>query len=519
MIYQGLNRFTGDSFNVQSFVSPTVTFITLSKSSLFDFSNYPLLSNIILRNNQSPDNELIIPNNCLNINIENCTYLNVSIPKNLTSLHITNLSNEISIESTESLYALHSNVSCPIISKTGGDIANVISVNNYGIIGDIEFNNVTQVNILVVECNSIIIDNCNVIFDCNIYNPIGSIFTHAKSNLSITNSTIDKFVIDFGNPTIESITLSGLSWSNNTGHALYIKNFDSENIEGLPMSQCPNVIIWNCPNFIIDESYTDNLSIIDSNTSILPQCKLTLISCSDLTYLEGTFPQLYVYCCPNIKWIDLSNVNQWIIIGNTKLESVIYTTQVYGTGTDPLFSIDKLVEQFSSEEFHVFRFNAFKNVNFISNPNFINNKLYYDNEYIINISTLEDFITSTTNTDLTKNIIYTGMYKLDFDVEDGSLFTLNMFGYLIFMNNFKMNISDNDTKPISFLNLSEESIISSSKIINDNRLVVPKILFSDSDTIDTFLANDQYNNIISLKITSGNEPSDISNIFNINLVI
>lgn len=240
-IYQGLNRFTGDSFNVQSFVSPTVTFITLSESSLFDFSNYPLLSNIILRNSQSPDNELIIPNNCLNINIANCTYLNVSIPKNLTSLDITNLSNEISIESTESLYAFHSNVSCPIISKTGGDIANAISVNNYGIIGDIEFNNVTQVNISVVECNSIIIDNCNVIFDCNIHNPIGSIFTHAKSNLSITNSTIDKFVIDFGNPTIESITLSGLSWSNNTVHALYIKNFDSENIEGLPMSQCPNV--------------------------------------------------------------------------------------------------------------------------------------------------------------------------------------------------------------------------------------------------------------------------------------
>lgn len=247
---------------------------------------------------------------------------------------------------------------------------------------------------------------------------------------------------------------------------------------------------------------------------------MILISCSDLTYLEGTFPQLYVYCCPNIKWIDLSNVNQWIIIGNTKLESVIYnTTQVYGTGTDPLFSIDKLVEQFSSEEFHVFRFNAFKNVNFISNPNFINNKLHYDDNYILNISTLEDFITSTTNTDLTKNVIYTGMYKLDFDAEPGSLFTLNMFGYLIFMNNFKMNISDNDTKPISFLNLSEESIISSSKIINDNRLVVPKILFSDSDTIDTFLANDQYNNIISLKITSGNGPSDISNIFNINLVI
>ena len=111
------------------------------------------------------------------------------------------------------------------------------------------------------------------------------------------------------------------------------------------------------------------------------------------------------------------------------------------------------------------------------------------------------------------------MYKLDFDAEPGTLFTLNMFGYLIFMNNFKMNISDDDFKPISFLNLAEESIISNSKIINDNRLAVPKILFSDSDTIDTFLANDQYNNIISLKITSGNGPSDISNIFNINLVI
>lgn len=82
-----------------------------------------------------------------------------------------------------------------------------------------------------------------------------------------------------------------------------------------------------------------------------------------------------------------------------------------------------------------------------------------------------------------------------------------------------MNISDNDTKPISFLNLSEESIISSSKIINNNRLVLPKILFSDSDTIDTLLANDQYNNIISLKIAPGNGPSDMSNIFNINLVI
>ena len=31
--------------------------------------------------------------------------------------------------------------------------------------------------------------------------------------------------------------------------------------------------------------------------------------------------------------------------------------------------------------------------------------------------------------------------------------------------------------------------------------------------------NDQYNNIISLKIAPGNKPSDISNIFNINLVI
>lgn len=523
-IYQGLDRFTGNSFNVQTFVSPTVTFITLNKSSLFDFSNFSSLSNIVLNNNQYPDNELIIPDNCLNIKIENCTYLNVLIPKNLTSLYIQDLSNEISIESTESLHAYNSNVSCPVISKTGGDTASAISVNNYGIIGDIEFNNVTSVNIMVVECNSIIINNCNVIFDPNIDSYFGSIFTHAKSKLSITNSTINRFVIDFGNPTIENITLSGLSWSNFTDHTLYLKNFDSENIEGLPMTQCSDVFIWNCPNFIIDESYTNNLSIINSNTSVLPQCNLKLIACSDLTYLEGTFPQLYVYCCPNIKWIDLTNVSQWVIVGNTKLESVIYNrTEVYGAGTNPLFTIDELVKKFSTDEYHLFRFNAFKNVDFISNPNFIDNKLYYGKEgyekYILEFHTPEELFASVTNPDPTQNIIYTGMYSLYLDAPEGSSFTLFMFADLIFMNNFELPISDSSAIPIAFLNLSEESIFSNSQIINNNRFTFPRILFSDSDTIDTLLANDQYNNIISLKIAPGNKPSDISNIFNINLVI
>ena len=111
------------------------------------------------------------------------------------------------------------------------------------------------------------------------------------------------------------------------------------------------------------------------------------------------------------------------------------------------------------------------------------------------------------------------MYSLYLDAPEGSSFTLFMFADLIFMNNFELPISDSSAIPIAFLNLSEESIFSNSQIINNNRFTFPRILFSDSDTIDTLLANDQYNNIISLKIAPGNKPSDISNIFNINLVI
>lgn len=488
------------NINLNKLDSINPSSIQMGNSSVCDFLGYQNLKSIKIANCLS-NQTLNIPQACADIEILNSKYANINLSNtNLDRLIVENTQTPIVIESSKYLKLHECNVSC----KNCGEI---ISYSNNGAIENIIINDLDNINVCCDNCKSINIKNCRNIF-MGSYDPYWA-YTYASESISITNSTFKSLYVDFSSGNVD---LNGSEWieiSNpDTEFCQFgIKNFEGESIYGFPINVCDDAILWNCPNFIVDSNYKWALSLINSNTSILPECwGLIIIACSSLESYDGKCTHLSIFCCDNIETVDISNVENSYIIGNRNLKSFTYNNITYGTNI-PVDEFLKLPDNL----YRIFRCNGFDNVDFRSNPNFINNSLVYNNSYKLNIYNESQLIKSMfDDSDQTKNIINTGIGDIKYNIStnDNTYNIIDSFG--IYINSPSIRFNNIPLRPCIIEKLSNETIESINNIVDKSRYIYPLMIISSSELNTS-------ENLIFLKIESINVIE--SKNFYINLII
>lgn len=502
-IYQGLEIFTGGSFNVQNFDSSTVTSITLSESSLSNFSNLLSLNKIILRSNQYPNDELIIPNNCLDIRIETCAYSNVSIPENLTSLYIENLTNEISITSTKNLNVQECNVSCMEVNLENDYSA--ISFNNSGTISSVKANDKSGIYIKLERCENLSLTDCKNV-ECG-----GGIFTTATNSLTITDTIFKTLSMNFESNNVEVSNISV------TGNILNIRNYDgkTEDLHIDNNKSFDSCSIWSCPKIVPSNINSDTIYLIDSPITELPSewanDSIYLYSCHNIESISGTYATLIAINCSKLKEVDVTNIELYRLIWNQSLDTIIKDGTIYGNSGE---LIDNLLANPTLLYGNVLRFNAFKNLEIYSAPNIINGKLIYNKQYNIVTNTnteVENSIASDVND---KNINYTGLCTLGQDVT--SDYSGGLGTYFIWIDFTNINTSP-FTEPVDVCGYNMNADVTNGLIDMMNRYnsIYPPTIITD-------IPSSSFNNKNILVLsTSDLKPSssDAPNKFNIYLVV
>ena len=488
------------NINLNKLDSINPSSIQMKNSNVCDFSGYQNLESLKITNCLSNQN-LNIPQTCIDIEILNSKYANINLSNtNLSRLIVENTQTPIIIESSNYLKLHECNVSCE-------NCGEIISYSNKGIIGTIIINDLDNISVCCDNCKSININNCTNIFMGN-YNPYWA-YTYASESISITNSSFKSLYIDFSSGNVD---LSGSKWITISDPdvefcQLGIKNFEGTSINDFPINVCDDVILWNCQNFIVDSNYKWALSLINSNTSILPECwGLIVIDCPSLKSYNGKCTHLSIFCCDNIETIDISNVENSYIIGNRNLKSFTYNNIMYGIDI-PVDEFLKLPENL----YRIFRCNGFDNVDFRSNPNFINDSLVYNNKYNLNIYNESQLIDSMFNdSDQTKNIINTGIGDIRYNIStnDNTYNIIDSFG--IYINSPSIIFNNIPLRPCLIEKLSNESIESINNIVDKSRYIYPLMIISSSELFNS-------ENLIFVKIGSINIIE--SNNFSINLII
>lgn len=448
--------------------------------------------------------------NCAKITIERGTYDNISVLDNLDMLSISNIPNKLSIKSAKSVFFDNCDVSCELVQSDNYN-SGVKSYYNKGIIGDVILSNNDNFTLSIYECNSISVTNCTNI---SMNNPSAntSIFTYAKNSISFTNCTFKSFVIDY---LTESVELSNCSWieSGTNQRSFAIKNCDKtiEEFSFFPLSKCDTVVLFNCPNFIFDDSTPESVSFINSNTTKLPNSSDLLIINCDLTNYNGQCGNLFMSNCNNLQSLDLTNVSYGYIYCNKNLKYFIVDGKSYGTDYPVDDYVSKNIGKF------IFRLNGFENVNYISNPNFINGKLRYDDSYIIPINQPSDLYNNIEGVSKNGIISING----DFRDHDEFFYSTSMYGLYIITNNNPI-VSKNDFVNYIVSDLTDSDIDNIINNISLTRLVRPVYIASDEETIrkleERLINNPDRSNIILMSTSDSNSDS-ISNLFSINLVI
>ena len=448
--------------------------------------------------------------NCKNILIKNGTYDNIYTLDNLEYLSINNIPNIISIKTTKSIDVVLCNVSCEKIERDG-ESGSVVSYYNKGIIGDIIISNSDEFILSVFDCNSIKLTNCTNI---NMIDNISETFTRSTNSISFINCTFKVFAIDYSSGSVE---LSNCSWieSDDNQRTFMIKNYNGtiNDFSYFPLSKCEHVTLFNCPNFIFDDSTPNSVILINSNTTKNPNSRLLYITNCDLTNWSGKNEILRINSCNNLKSLDLSNVNYCYVYNNINLKSFIVNGISYG--------IDKPVDEYISQHLstHFFRFNGFENVNYISNPNFVNGKLKYDDKYIIQLNQSNDIFNNF------MTVIENGIISINFELEKNDfddLLESYVYGLYTITNNHSI-ISDRYTSGNSFSsNLVDEDIDKIVRNISFINLTNPITVTSGKETISKLeerLLNSPYKSNIILVSTSDNNSNTTSNLFSVKLVM
>lgn len=442
--------------------------------------------------------------NCMDIAIINGTYDNISVLDKLDRLSISGISNKLSINSAKSIDLHSCDVSCELISADNYN-STVISYYNTGVIGDVILSNSDDITLLIYECKSITLTNCTNIRMKE--SQTNSSFTRALNSISFTDCTFNSFSVDYST---KSIKLLNCSWieSDDNKRVFEIKNCDKtiNEFSFFPLSKCNTVILFNCPNFIFDDSAPESVYFINSNTTKLPNStNLHIINC-DLTYYNGQCGSLFISNCNNLQYLDLNNISYGYIYCNKNLKYFTVDGKSYGTDN----SVDDYVSKNLSK--FLFRLNGFENVDYISNPNFVNGELRYDPSYIIPINQPSDFIM--------EKVLKNGIISINGDLvnQDELLNIAGIYGLYIITNNKSVipNVPITNSMTSSLIESDINNIIDMISLI---KLEIPIRIISNNETIrilEKRLVNNPDRSNIILMSTSNNNKL-LSNLFYINL--
>lgn len=450
--------------------------------------------------------------NCTNINIQSGTYESISVLDNLDMLYILNMQTHIHCKSAESIKVMYCDVSCEKIEINGG-FGYVQSNYNKGIIGDIILSNMNDIILGVCDCNSISVTDCTNI---TMYNTSGDIYTitHATNSISFTNCTFSSFAVDYSSGSVEFANCSWIE-SDSNNHRFIIQNCDKtiEEFNFFPLSKCAEVILFNCPNFIFDDSTPDIVTFINSNTTKTPNSKeLSIINC-DLTGWSDKCNNLIIRNCDNLELIDMTNVSGGLyIFCNKNLKYFMANGQSYGINNP----VDEYLQE-DQEKF--FRLNGFENVNYISNPNFVNKRLKYDTKYIVSLNQSSDLF------DDFETIMKNGIISMNFTPSDESygevINTISVYGLYVITNNNSITNNQFIYNSITS-NLIDSDIDNIINYISLTRFASPLCITSGKETIaklEERLIDNPYRSNIILMSTSDSNSDSISNLFSINLIV
>lgn len=438
-----------------------------------------------------------------NVTIDDGQYESISLPNTLTSISVESMQTPISIQSCQSFKVFNSNVSCETINGS------VISDANNGSVGDIIMANVIKPFLIVDSCNSIDVNNC---LNIEMLNNVYKLYTYGQS-IQINNSTFSNASIDFSST---SIDLTGSTFFKNEDNVLYIKNYNGESIDNLPTSLVSELAIRNCPNFNLENTTLEDIYIINSNTTYIPQQieSLYLIDCDDINDFVCDMSQtktLIIQNCSNLNYIDFGTISAsdfgvFRIIGNKNLKYIKYNDIEYGT-TEPIDNLMQLVPMTN-----VLRFNGFENVNYISNPNFVNGKLVYSTDYIVDITSDAD--AESKGLDIIKN----GMVKIQGELspETYQIFTI----YCTFMDlNNQYNIKlQTENNLIAFTQLSEDGLANLKQQLDSLILFYPALVVTEYPS-SAFNDLKRRDNISIISLSDTPQPPLEPNVFSINLIV
>lgn len=444
--------------------------------------------------------------NTLDLNIIDSTCDGITLPQDMNSLVIENLTNEISINSTKNLNVRECNVSCAIVNLSSNN-SSAVSINNSGTIGVVNANNLSDINIGLEKCGTLNINNCTNV-KCN-----SEFFTIATDSLTIKNTTFNKLSIDFesNNIDISDISIAGQNGTLNIRH--YSGTTEDLQInDSISFQSCS---IWSCPNINLSDIKPYAIYLIDLPITELPSTwvntSIHLYSCHNIESISGTYELLFAANCSSLKAIDVSNIGSYQCIWNQSLDTIIKDGITYGNSGE---LIDNLITNPADTYSKLLRFNAFRNLEIYTAPNIIDGKLIYDNQYNITVNNDTEVENSISSGVKNENMMYTGLCTVGQDVT--SDYSGGSGPYFIWMDFTNINSSPfTESSDVCGYNMNADVKNGLINIADKANLVYPQIIITD-------ISSSSFNNKYTLVLSTSELkqiPSDIPNIFNINLII
>lgn len=436
------------------------------------------------------------------INISDSIITTIKIPKKIDSLTISNLINEISIDSAKHLNVQECNVSCKNVNLEN-DYSSAISINNSGTIEKVSATGLQGINIGLEKCKELSLDGCTYV-NCN-----ADFFTTATDSLTIENTKFNQLSMNFESNNVEVSNISV------AGNILNIRNYNGKT-EDLHINNTisfDSCSIWSCPNINPSNINSDTIYLIDSPITELPSewanDSIYLYSCHNIESISGTYPTLIAINCSKLKEVDVSNIELYRLIWNQSLDTIIKDGTIYGNSGE---LIDNLLANPTLLYGNILRFNAFKNLEIYSAPNIINGKLIYNKQYNIVTNTnteVENSIGSDVND---KNINYTGLCTLGQDVTND--YSGGLGTYFIWIDFTNINTSP-FTDPIDICGYNMNTDVKNGLIdmTSSYNSIYPQTIITD-------IPSSSFNNKNILVLsTSDLKPASEPNKFNINLIV
>lgn len=444
--------------------------------------------------------------NTLDLNIIDSTCDGITLAQDMNSLVIENLTNEISIESTKNLNVRKCNVSCGTINLISNN-SSAVSINNSGTIGVVNANNLSDINIGLEKCGTLNINNCTNV-ECNI-----EFFTTAIDSLTIKNTTFESLSMDFES---NNIDISDVSIAGQNGR-LNIRNYSgtTEDLQINDSISFQSCSIWSCPNINLSDIKPETIYLIDLPITELPSTwvntSIYLYSCHNIESISGTYEMLFAANCSSLKAIDVSNIGVYQFIWNQSLDTIIKDGITYGNSGE---LIDNLITNPADTYSKLLRFNAFRNLEIYSAPNIIDGKLIYDNQYNITVNNDTEVENSISSGVKNENMAYTGLCTFGQDVT--SDYSVGLGPYFMWGDFTNINSSPfTESSDVCGYNMNADVKNGLINIADKANSVYPQIIITD-------ISSSSFNNKYALVLSTSElkpTPSDIPNIFNINLII